>query len=115
VACNTAVDVFRRGQTARKKQPQIRDLYSPAETDVHQQAMTSMAVQRLIELITVMPPAQSQVAFLRWRCEFSNHEIAQVLGISDSAVSQHLRKARELLVKELGPYRPSDPNTGEGR
>ena len=115
VACNTAVDVFRRGQTARNKRPQIRDLYSPAETDVHRQAMTSMAVQRLIEVITAMPPAQSRVAFLFWRCELSNHEIAQVLGISDSAVSQHLKKARELLVKELGAYLPSDPDIGEGR
>ena len=114
MAFNTAADVFRRAETAREKQPQIRDRYWPAETDVYRQAMTSIAVQRFIEVIAAMPPARSRVAFLSWRCGWDNHEIAEELGITAGRVSQQLKAARQTLEKELRPDLPLDPSPAEG-
>ena len=114
VAFNTATDVFRREQTAREKRPLIRERYLPAETDVHRQVVTSMAVQRFVEAIETMPPMRSRVAFLFWRCGWSNHEIAEALGITASGVTQHLSAARQALEKELSPYVPFDPKNSKG-
>lgn len=113
-AANTAVDSFRRQETERKTELQIRDLHSSAATDACRQAMTSTATRRFIEVTAAMPPAQSRVAFLRWRCGLSNQEIAQALGITAGQASQQLNKTRRLLTKELGPYL-LDASLGGGR
>jgi RNA polymerase sigma-70 factor (ECF subfamily) len=115
VAFNTATEVFRHQEIGRKKWPQICERYSPAETDVHRQAITAIAVQRFIEVIEAMPPARSQVAYLFWRCGWENHEIAKTLGISAGRVTQQLAAARQTLEKELSPYIPYDfPPRREG-
>jgi RNA polymerase sigma factor (sigma-70 family) len=113
VAFNTAADVFRRSETARKMRPQVRDRYLPAETDVHRQAMTSIAVQHFIEVTDKMPPRRRQVAFLYWRCGWNNHEIAAELGITAGRVSQHIKEARRVLAQELRPYSPFDLGSAE--
>jgi RNA polymerase sigma-70 factor, ECF subfamily len=113
VAFNTAADILRRSETARKMRPQVRDRYFPTETDVHRQAMTSIAVQHFIEETGKMPPQRHRAAFLHWRCGWTIQEIAEEMGITASAVSQHIKAAREVLAKELRPYIPPELGPAE--
>lgn len=114
VAFNTATDVFRHEETARENRPLIRERYMPAEADVCRQVITSMAVQRFIEVIDTMPPARRRVALLFWRYGWQNHEIAEALGITPGRVTQQIQAARETLREELGPYVPFEPSEPEG-
>lgn len=114
VAVNRAIDVFRRGETERRKRPQVHMRYEPAETNVHEEAMTAIAVEQFIKVLNKMPRQQARVAFLYWRWEWSNSEIAAALGISRGAVSQHIAKAKATLRRELGPYVPFEPGKPEG-
>jgi RNA polymerase sigma factor (sigma-70 family) len=114
VAFNTAIDVFRHGKIARDKWPLIRERYMPAEIETYRQVITSMAVERFIEVIDAMPPMRRIVALLFWRCGWRNHEIAEALGITAGRVTQQLEAARQTLEKELSPYVPFDPHKREG-
>ena len=114
VAVNTAVDVFRHNRTAREKMPEVWAGYCPPESDAHREALTSLAVERFIEVINDMPAQRGLVAFLFWRCGCRNSEIAKALGITPGRVSQHIKKARGTLREELGPYVPFEPSGPEG-
>jgi RNA polymerase sigma factor (sigma-70 family) len=114
VAVNSAIDVFRHEGTGRRIWPQVRMRYEPAETNVHEEAMAAIAAEQFIKVLNKMPRQQARVAFLYWRCEWSNSEIAAALGITRGAVSQHIAKAKTTLQKELGPYVPFEPGEPEG-
>ncbi len=114
VASNTAVDVFRRGSTAKGKLPDVHEHYALAEADVYWETMTSIAIERFIVVVDEMPPQRARVAFLYWRCGWKAHEIAKALEISASAVSQHLTAARATLRSELSSYVPFDSPRQEG-
>jgi RNA polymerase sigma factor (sigma-70 family) len=114
VASNTAVDVFRRGSTAKEKLPSVHEYYALAEADVHREALTSMAIERFIEVVDRMSPQRARVAFLYWRCGWKAHEIAKALDISASAVSQQLTAAKATLRNELSSYVPFEPTRQEG-
>jgi RNA polymerase sigma factor (sigma-70 family) len=109
VARNKAIDRFRHEQVAERKLPFVRDRYAAAAVDVFRQAITSMALQRFIEVVDSMPPVRRKAAFLHWRCGWQNHEIAKALKIKESGVSVHLSKARQTLMKELRDYDPHQP------
>ena len=114
VAVNRAIDVFRHRETERRKRPQVRMRYGPTETNVHEEVMTAIAVEQFIKVLNKMPRQQARVAFLRWRCEWTNSEIAAALSITPGAVSQHTTKARATLRRELSPYVPFEPREPEG-
>jgi RNA polymerase sigma factor (sigma-70 family) len=114
VASNTAIDVFRRGSTAKEKLPDVHEHYALAEADVHREAMTSMAMARFGEVVDGMSPQRARVAFLYWRCGWKAHEIAKALDISASAVSQHLTAAKATLRTELSSYVPFESTRQEG-
>ena len=48
--------------------------------------------------------------------DWSSAEIAELLGISQSTVRVHLKKARDALAEEIGPEVPfDDPDDGTGK
>ena len=114
VAFNSAIDSFRRAETAEVKLPQIYFRYGRPDMDVHREAMTSIAIRRFVEVIDQMPPQQARVAFLSWRCGWSQNEIATALGISPGRVSQLVSTARDRLKSELSSYVPFDSSKPEG-
>jgi RNA polymerase sigma-70 factor, ECF subfamily len=112
VAC--AIDAFRRADTERRKRPQIQARYQPRATDVHEDAMTAIAVEHFIKVLNKMPPQRARVAFLYWGCEWTNGEIARALGITPGRVSQQVAAAKARLRSELAPYVPFEPDEPEG-
>jgi DNA-directed RNA polymerase specialized sigma24 family protein len=115
VAFNTAADVFRRAETAREKQPQIRERYWPAETDVYRQAMTSIAIQRFIELIAAMPPARSRVAFLSWRCGWGSRLLPGPLLLRPRPPTEGPQAGPGAFAWSPSPGRPRPAGARPGR
>lgn len=115
VAANAAVDAFRRNGTVRKERPGV-SLFQPRESDPCREALTAMALQRLVEVIERMPQRRRLAAFLKWRCGWKNGEIADSLQITPGAASQLLTAAEALLRRELQGYVPFDldESTGQG-
>lgn len=65
-----------------------------------------------------MPPARYRVAYLAWRCEYTDREIADTFGIAQSTVRVHRRNAdyqlRSLIVPLMDP-KADDVKRGRGR
>ena len=59
------------------------------------------AYRRLVDLIRSMPETLRGALEMRYVLEWSVREIAQVLGISETAASARVRRGRELLLKKL--------------
>jgi RNA polymerase sigma factor (sigma-70 family) len=114
VALYTAINHFRHEETVRRKWPQVYMHYGPTEVDVPRDAMTTIAIEHLIKVIEEMPPERAKVAFLFWRCGWTNQEIAAALGITPGRVSQQVKAARATLKNELGPYVPFEPSDPKG-
>jgi RNA polymerase sigma factor (sigma-70 family) len=114
VAVYSAIDAFRRAETERRKWPQVCMHYSPPEVNVYEEAMTGIAVQHFMRVLKKMSPQRAMVAFLYWRCEWSNGEIAEALGITPGRVSQQVAKAKTTLRRELRRYVTFEPDELEG-
>jgi RNA polymerase sigma-70 factor (ECF subfamily) len=65
-------------------------------------ALSQMALDRCLQAIQKMPPAQHRVAYLRWHEDWSTKEIARELGIAQATVRVHLMNARKDLVDAVG-------------
>jgi RNA polymerase sigma factor (sigma-70 family) len=114
VAAKSSIDIFRKNATVRKKRS-FKAYFQYRESNPHHDAMISIAIQRFIEVLDAMPKQRRLVAFLRWRCEWKNSEIAEALAITPSAVSQHLGAAQATLKAELRDHVPFEPgDDGEG-
>ena len=109
-----AIDVFRKNSTARAFRSSMAANIRQPETDPHAHAITTAAVERFVKVIEALPPGQARAASLRWRCGWTNSEIADALGVSRSAVSQLLGKAEATLRRELRPYLPFEQTDPEG-
>jgi RNA polymerase sigma-70 factor (ECF subfamily) len=55
--------------------------------------------ERMISNISKMPEKYSEVLVLRYFCEYSNGEIAEILNISNGNVRSRLHRARKMLVE----------------
>jgi RNA polymerase sigma factor (sigma-70 family) len=103
-AYHIAIDSFRQENTAREKQPEIYLRYCPAEADVYRDVVSSMAIEHFTRVVDSMSFERARVAFLYWRCGWRQSEIAEMLGVSASRVSQQISKARATLRDELSSY-----------
>ena len=78
------------------------EIFSSQADDPEATAMNNDAVERLTVYVRQMSPAMRQVFEYRYIEGYSNKEIADILGISQSAVSTRLEKARTRLKEQLG-------------
>jgi RNA polymerase sigma-70 factor (ECF subfamily) len=115
---NKTVDMWRGG---RRLIALPEEAAMPSERDVHHEALCRVAVERVWKCLQSMPPSRHHVACLRWIAGWETSEIAQRLGISPSTVRVHLKYARDVLRRELGPdvpfiddldYDEQQPGTG---
>jgi RNA polymerase sigma-70 factor (ECF subfamily) len=81
-----------------------QDIFRSSVADPEETLLGNEAVERLVSLIRRLTPATRQVLEYRFIEGYSNIEIAEILGISQSAVSSRIDKAkkrlRELLERE---------------
>ena len=97
---NTAIDLYR----ARKKQKTVF-LEDFIHEPIHENGtpldfvIAEESYERMISNISKMPEKYSEVLVLRYFCEYSNGEIAEILNISNGNVRSRLHRARKMLVE----------------
>lgn len=92
VAINLAIDATRK----RRHQPLTLDpIIDPAEAAAVRVALAA-ALNRL-------PKRQREVISLRYLAGYSEHEVAQAMGIADSSVKEHTKRAMAALRRRIGP------------
>lgn len=107
---NTARDILRRRNTAlRHSAPElINDEGEPVSADIPDPCGDTLDIvisreniKRTAELIDSLPEAQRDVIILKYRFDMREKEIASALGISETAVSSRILRAKERLRKML--------------
>ena len=108
---NTARDILRRKNTERKNTSELSvngedgeffaDIADPC-ADVEEIVITKELIRETAKYIDSLPTAQRDVIILKYRLGMKEKEIAEVLGISETAVSSRILRAKDGLRKMFG-------------
>jgi RNA polymerase sigma-70 factor (ECF subfamily) len=105
IAHNLAMDHFR---SHRRWQPE-EDVPEPpgsAEPSAEHEAMHAIGRQSMLRLIETLSPEQQQVLTLKFVFNFSNGEVATILGKTEGAIKSLQHRALVSLQKQVGDVRP---------
>lgn len=101
IVVRRALDRLRKRNTLNRASFAFEQLESPPSTD----ALIEMERAQALKLaIVALPSQQREIFCLRYFEYMPNHEIADVLGISQSAVSTALNKSKITLVAHLQAF-----------
>jgi RNA polymerase sigma-70 factor (ECF subfamily) len=100
IAHNLAMDHFR---AARRWQPEEEVPEPPADesTSAEMGALDSIGRRSMLELIQDLSPEQQQVLTLKFVFNFSNGEVATILGKTEGAIKSLQHRALASLQKQL--------------
>ena len=108
---NTARDLLRRRAVALRHtvdEPTDEDgdliphTIPDPDGDVLDKVVRDETVRETAALIDSLPEAQRDVIVLKYRYDMREKEIARLLGISETAVSSRIMRAKERIKKQLG-------------
>jgi RNA polymerase sigma-70 factor (ECF subfamily) len=105
IAHNLAMDHFR---AHRRWQPE-EDVPEPpgsAEPSAEHEAMHSIGRQSMLRRIENLSPEQQQVLTLKFVFNFSNGEVATILGKTEGAIKSLQHRALVSLQKQVGDIAP---------
>ncbi len=105
---NTARDIQRRKVTAEKNRAEIyfddsermHNIPDSAPT-VEEIVVNRETIRKTAQFIDALPEPQRDVIIMKYRLGLREREIADVLGISETAVSSRIYRAKEALRKAL--------------
>ena len=106
IAHNLAMDHFRAG---RRWQPEKELPESPEarELSAEDEAFQTFGRENMVAMIEDLSPDQRQVLILRFVFDFSNREIATILGKTEGAIKALQHRALGTLARQLAsPARP---------
>ena len=111
IVINAIIDNFRRNKNYRE-QIQIQEEYYQQQdhSDFNAGEMRMMS-NDLMNLVQQLPPMSREVLNLNVIDGYAHKEIAQMLGISESASKWHLFSARNKLREWLEMYNPQKQST----
>ena len=100
IAHNLAIDHFR---AARRWQPEERPPEPPGlrEPSAEDAAFDALGREAMLELVESLSPDQKQVLMLRFAFDFSNSEIAAILGKTEGAIKSLQHRALASLQRQL--------------
>jgi RNA polymerase sigma-70 factor, ECF subfamily len=106
IAHNLAVDQFRAG---RRWQPQeeVPEPPGAAERSAEDLAFASLGRRSMLEMIEGLPPDQRQVLTLKFVFDFSNAQVATILGKTEGAVKSLQHRALASLQRQLAKSNPA--------
>lgn len=104
-AVNAALDIMRRKKRARAVDlDEVQDeLLQDASTGPERRQGSRELAGRLRDALGQLSPRQAEIFALRYLEGLGNHEIARMLGSSQTAIAVILHRARHRLQKELQP------------
>jgi RNA polymerase sigma factor (sigma-70 family) len=97
-----AISEWRKYGSRQVPLDRLESASGPAEETYHN-ALASVTRQRCWEIIAAMSEARQRVVFLKWELDWSNAEIAEFLGISESTVRGHQKYVRDQLGIAIDP------------
>lgn len=100
IARNIAADILREKQKTVSATDNELDAYE-ADSDNEETAISNISVQRLKQALRALPKDSYDILMLSVRFDCSLSEMSELLGVSYQSVRYRLRKARNLLLKEL--------------
>ena len=100
IAHNLAMDHFR---AARRLQPadEVPEEENSVEASAEDQAMAKLGQRSMLELVAELSPEQQQVLTLKFVFNFSNGEVATILGKTEGAVKSLQHRALVSLQKQI--------------
>jgi RNA polymerase sigma-70 factor (ECF subfamily) len=100
IAHNLAMDHFRanRRWQPEEEPPEPKD---SAERSAEDEALQSIGRRSMLEMIESLSPDQQQVLTLKFVFNFSNSEVATILGKTDGAVKSLQHRALASLQRQL--------------
>jgi RNA polymerase sigma factor (sigma-70 family) len=108
-----AADAF-RSRSRESPMPDLDPDWLQAPHDTAHHALCSRELDRALLVMKRMPRVRHVVASLRLLSGLPTREVAAMLGIEQSTVRWHLKRAREELCKEVGPILPvADDEPGD--
>lgn len=101
IAHNLAMDHFR---AARRWQPEadVPEPHVDESTSAHVAALESIGRKSMLELIDDLSSEQQQVLTLKFVFNFSNGEVATILGKTEGAIKSLQHRALASLQKQIG-------------
>ncbi|NMO97576.1 RNA polymerase sigma factor [Paenibacillus lemnae] len=104
IAMNQCLNLLRKRQTHREKQPQLQWLHQQKEASVQSadaHVLRQEASAEWEKLLSRLPEKLMAVVTLRFIGELSTAEISEVLHIPQGTVKSRLHKALKCMKKEL--------------
>lgn len=108
---NTARDILRKRNTEKKHtaelptdsegEPLFTDIIDPC-ADVEEIVINKERIRKTASFIDSLPEPQRDVILMKYRLGMKEREIAQILGISETAVSSRILRAKEGLRRKIG-------------
>jgi RNA polymerase sigma-70 factor (ECF subfamily) len=100
IAHNLAVDHFRAGRRWHP-QEEVPESAGTAERSAEDAAFDSLGRRSMLEMIEGLSPDQRQVLTLKFVFDFSNAEVATILGKTEGAVKSLQHRALGSLQRQL--------------
>ncbi|MBR7161128.1 MAG: sigma-70 family RNA polymerase sigma factor [Clostridia bacterium] len=102
---NTAINIYRKNKKKKDHESMLPFDVDSIRTDDQGQdplliAMNEERKQKIVKILTEMDPMYKDVLVLRVQHGMTNREIADILKISENAVSVRLHRARKILLQE---------------
>ena len=100
---NTAIDIYQRKQNQpypidEDNSPEQRDEFSLSPEDI---VVSNEGAEALYKAVCALPDAMRDVLLLKYHYEYTNSEIADVLGLVNGTVRTRISRARKMLNKVL--------------
>ena len=107
IAHNLAMDHFR---ASRRWQPEeeVPEVPGSAEPSAEAEAMQSIGRQSMLRMIESLSGEQQQVLTLKFVFNFSNGEVATILGKTEGAIKSLQHRALVSLQKQVSPRSADD-------
>jgi RNA polymerase sigma-70 factor (ECF subfamily) len=101
IAHNVAMDHFR---AARRSSPQeeVPEPEGSRQPSAEDEALHSLGQSNMLELIEELSPDQRQVLTLKFVFDFSNAEVARILGKTEGAIKSLQHRALASLHRQIG-------------
>jgi RNA polymerase sigma-70 factor (ECF subfamily) len=108
IARNRAVDVLRlrnKAPLADVRADELTELISPEDTETT--VLARVATQRILKMITALPPDQAEAILLRVVLGLTGREAARVLGKKPGAVRAATQRGLNALARRLESRAPA--------
>jgi RNA polymerase sigma factor (TIGR02999 family) len=107
------VDFARRSRAAKRGGEATRVSLSDGEIALQIELDEILALDQALDRLAVVDERLREIVELRFFGGFSEHEVADLLGVSPRTVERHWIKARLFLLRELEPKTATPRTNGE--